>query len=156
MIEHGFGVARYRIRRTFRRRWAGYLSLVLLVGLVGWPRSGQPGRSPADAVVLLDLPRRDQSLGPPRVHLRRKPWRTAPTPTTTRPSPRPSRRLPDVRHVATGVEVTGAPLTADGTPRLRVAGLAYPVASVNGLFFTQDRLAVTQGAWRRRSGPTRS
>ena len=29
--------------------------------------------------------------------------------------------------------------------RLRVVGLAYPVASVNGLFFTQDRLAVTQG-----------
>ena len=35
MIERGFGVALYRIRSTFRRRWAGYLSLVVLVGLVG-------------------------------------------------------------------------------------------------------------------------
>ena len=35
MIEHGFGVALYRIRSTFGRRWAGYLSMVVLVGLVG-------------------------------------------------------------------------------------------------------------------------
>ena len=35
VIEHGFGVALYRIRSTFGRRWAGYLSLVVLVGLVG-------------------------------------------------------------------------------------------------------------------------
>ena len=28
-------VARYHLRATFRQRWAGYLSIVLLVGLVG-------------------------------------------------------------------------------------------------------------------------
>src|SRR5271170_6427318 len=28
-------VARYHFRATFRQRWAGYLSIVLLVGLVG-------------------------------------------------------------------------------------------------------------------------
>ena len=55
-------------------------------------------------------------------------------------------RLPGVLHVAPGLEVTGAPLTADGSPRIRVTGLAYPVASVNGLFFTQDRMAVYRGA----------
>ena len=54
-------------------------------------------------------------------------------------------RLPDVRHVAAGFVVTGAPLTRDGSPRIRVTGLAYPVASANGLFFTQDRLVVNEG-----------
>lgn len=54
-------------------------------------------------------------------------------------------RLPGVRHVAPGFVLTGAPLTRDGSPRIRVTGLAYPVASVNGLFFTQDRLVVNQG-----------
>ncbi len=41
--------------------------------------------------------------------------------------------------------MTGAPLTADGSPRISVTGLAFPVASVNGLFFTQDRMAVSEG-----------
>ena len=54
-------------------------------------------------------------------------------------------RLPGVRHVAAGFVVTGAPLTPDGSPRIRVTGLAYPVASVNGLFFTQDRMVVNEG-----------
>ena len=61
-------------------------------------------------------------------------------------------RLPHVRHVAAGIEVTGAPLTSDGSPRLGVTGEAYPVASIDGLLFTQDRVAVTQG---RMSSPTR-
>ena len=39
----------------------------------------------------------------------------------------------------------GAPLEPRRVPADRVAGLAYPVASVNGLFFSQDRLAVNQG-----------
>ena len=29
------GVARYRFRATFSRRWRGYLALVLLIGFVG-------------------------------------------------------------------------------------------------------------------------
>ena len=41
--------------------------------------------------------------------------------------------------------VVGAPLTANGTPRVRVTGLAYPVASVNGLFYSQDRVGVNPG-----------
>ena len=57
-----------------------------------------------------------------------------------------------MRHVAAAIEVTGAPLTSDGSPRLGVTGEAYPTASINGLFFTQDRVAVTQG---RMSDPAR-
>ncbi len=54
-------------------------------------------------------------------------------------------RLPGVRHVAAGFVLTGAPLTSDGSPRIRVTGLAYPVASVNGLFFSQDRMVLNEG-----------
>ena len=54
-------------------------------------------------------------------------------------------RLPGVTRVAAGFVVVGAPLTSNGAPRIRVSGLAYPVASVNGLFYSQDRMAVTQG-----------
>ena len=57
-----------------------------------------------------------------------------------------------MRHVAAALEVTGAPLAPDGSPRLGVTGEAYPVASVNGLLFTQDRVTVTQG---RMSDPAR-
>ena len=44
-----------------------------------------------------------------------------------------------------GILVTAAPLRADGSPRLASVALAYPIASVDGLFFDQDRVAVTQG-----------
>ena len=145
VIEHGFGVALYRIRRTFRRRWPGYLSLVLLVGLVGGLGLGSlaaarrtqssfstflAGTNPSDLLVSIYSGNLSQAANPNYNAVL---------------DARPSSGWPDVRHVAAGVEVTGAPLTADGAPRLRVLGLAYPVASVNGLFFTQDRLAVTQG-----------
>ncbi len=35
MSEQGIGVAGYRFRATLPRRWAGYLSLIVLVGLLG-------------------------------------------------------------------------------------------------------------------------
>ena len=57
-----------------------------------------------------------------------------------------------MRHVAAALEVTGAPLAPDGSPRLGVTGEAYPVASVSDLLFTQDRVTVTQG---RMSDPAR-
>ena len=125
MIEHGFGVALYRIRCTFRRRWAGYLSLVLLVGLVGGLGLGSlaaarrtqssfstflAGTNPSDLQVSIYSNSVAEAANPNY------------NPSLTEAIA----RLPDVRHVAAGVEVTGAPLTADGAPRLRVTGLAYP------------------------------
>ena len=53
--------------------------------------------------------------------------------------------LPGVRHVKAGIEISAAPLRADGAPRLATIALAYPIASVDGLFFDQDRVTVTQG-----------
>jgi hypothetical protein len=143
LIRQAVGVAGYRIRSTFRRRWTGYISLVVLVGLVGGLGLGS-----------LAAARRTQSSFSTFLN------RTNPSDLlvsvygggagSTNPSydPRLTQaiaRLPGVLHVAPGLEVTGAPLSADGSPRIRVTGLAFPIASVNGLFFTQDRMAVTEG-----------
>ena len=155
MIEQGFAVARYRIRTTFRRRWTG-LPLPGPPDRPGrWTRPRQPGRGAADAVVVLDVPRRHQSVGSAGVDLQRVvrrgnlDYRLHASGGHRPASRRPPRGTP-------GFVVTGAPLTPDGSPRIRVTGLAYPVASVNGLFFTQDRMAVSEGHLASPHGPTRS
>jgi FtsX-like permease family/MacB-like periplasmic core domain len=141
--ERRFGVIRYRTRATFRRRWPGLLSLVVLVALVGGLGLGSLAaarRTQSSFSVLLagtnpsDLEVSMYTGGQGGTDL-------AYTASLTREIA----RLPGVRHVAPGFVLTGAPLTRDGSPRIRVTGLAYPVASVNGLFFTQDRLVVNQG-----------
>jgi hypothetical protein len=145
-------VALYRIRCTVRRRWAGYLSLVLLIGLVGGLGLGSlaaarrtqssfstflAGTNPSDLLISVYSGNSGGSGNPSySPHLTQA-----------------IARLPGVLHVAPGLELTGAPLTSDGSPRIRVTGLAFPVASVNGLFFTQDRMAVSQG---RQASPRRA
>ena len=137
-----FGVAGYRVRATFRRRWASYVALMILVGLVGGLGLGSlaaarrtqssfstflAATNPSDLTVSVYS---GGPGGPPDYD----PGLTARI-----------AHLPGVRHVAAGFELTGAPLTPGGTPRIRVTGEAFPIASVNGLFFSQDRVAVTQG-----------
>jgi MacB-like periplasmic core domain/FtsX-like permease family len=143
MSAQGFAVTRYRARTTFRHRWPAYLAIVVMVGLIGGLGLGSlaaarrtqssfsvlvAATNPSDFEVSIYSggnggPNLDYSAS-----LTRK-----------------IARLPGVRHVAAGFIVTGAPLTRDGSPRIRVTGLAYPLASVNGLFFTQDRMVVNQG-----------
>ena len=41
--------------------------------------------------------------------------------------------------------LNAVPLAADGAPLLGSLGKVYPVASVNGIFFDQDRVTVTEG-----------
>jgi hypothetical protein len=151
MMERSFGLARFRFRSTFGRRWSGYLALVVLVGLVGGLGLGSlagarrtqssfstflASTNPSDLQVSIygtgaggaNNPNYDPAL-------------TAAI-----------ARLPHVTHVAAGMEVVGAPLTADGSPRIRVTGLAYPFGSVDRLFFSQDRFGISAG---RMSSPDR-
>jgi hypothetical protein len=136
-------VARYRVRTTFGHRWRSYVTLVVLLGLLGGLGLGAlaaarrtqssfstflAATNPSDLVASVYgasgtgiNPSYDPALSSSIAH------------------------LPGVSAVAPGFVVIGAPLTPDGTPRIRVTGLAYPVASVNGLFFSQDRVTVTQG-----------
>jgi len=143
VIEQRLAVARYRTRATFRHRWGSYVSLIVLVALIGGLGLGSlaaarrtqssfstflASTNPSDLTV---------SVYGGGVSAANPDYDPALTTAIA--------RLPGVRHVAAGFELTGAPLTADGSPRLRVMGEAYPVASVNGLLFTQDRVAVTAG-----------
>jgi hypothetical protein len=141
--ERRFGVVRYRARTTFRQRWPGFLSLVVLVGLIGGLGLGSLAaarRTQSSFSVLLaatnpsDLEVSIYTGGNGGENVDYSASLT-----------REIARLPGVRHVAAAFVLTGAPLTRDGSPRIRVTGLAYPVASVNGLFFTQDRTVVNQG-----------
>ena len=139
------GVAVYRMRTTFRHRWGGYLSLVVLVALIGGLGLGSLAAArrtqSSFSTFLASTNPSDFSVavyGGGGVNGNNNPnYDPALTAAIA--------RLPHVRHVAVAIEVTGAPLTADGSPRLAVTGEAYPTASINGMLFTQDRFAVTQG-----------
>jgi len=144
------GVARYRLRTTFRHRWGGYLSLVILVALIGGLGLGSLAAArrtqSSFSTFLASTNPSDLSVSVYSGGV-----------STTNPNYDPAltaaiARLPHVRHVAAAIEVTGAPLTSGGSPRLGITGEAYPTASVNGMLFTQDRFAVTQG---RLSSPDR-
>lgn len=144
MIGHAMEVARYRLRATIGHRWRAYVMFVVLIGFLGGLGLGG-----------LAAARRTQSsfstflatTNPSNLDI-----------TVYSPSGGSSgdtnynaaltaaiARLPGVTHVAPGFEAVGAPLTSTGAPRIRVTGLAFPVASINGLFYSQDRMAVTQG-----------
>ena len=131
------------MRSTFRDRWAGYLSVIILIGLVGGLGLGSLAaarRTQSSFSVFL------AATNPSDFQVSIYSGGTGGTNLSYSASlTREISRLPGVRHVAAGFVVIGAPLTADGAPRIRVTGLAYPVASVNGLFFTQDRVALNQG-----------
>ena len=140
----------YRLRRSFRRRWGGYLSVVLVIGLVGGvamasmagarrTQSSYPrflaGTNPSDLIVTLSI----QTAGPDDV--------ANAADLATRMG-----RLPGVRHVARFVALDAAPLAPDGSPRLTGLGQVDRYGSVDGLYFSQDRLSVTRG---RRADPAR-
>ncbi|HVA07893.1 MAG TPA: FtsX-like permease family protein [Acidimicrobiales bacterium] len=141
MIEQRLDLARYRARSTFRRSRGGYLALIILLGLVaglGLGSLSAARRTQSSFTDLLattnpsDLQVSIYSGGATNLD-----YRASLT--------REMARLPGVRHVAAAFVAVGAPLTRDGSPRIRVTGLAFPVASVNGLFFTQDRMIVNEG-----------
>ena len=144
MIRQALEIARYRMRATFGHRWRAYVTLVVLIGFLGGLGLGG-----------LAAARRTQSsfssflasTNPSNLDVT---LYGAQSGAGGNPDYNPAltsaiARLPGVIHVATGFVVVGAPLTPSGAPRIRVTGLAYPLASVNGLFYSQDRVAVTQG-----------
>ncbi len=139
------GTAWYRFRATFRQRRGAYLSVVLLIGLVG-----------GLAIGSLAAARRTQgsfttflaSTNPPDLGVTI--YGANANDSSSNPNYSPVltneiAHLPGVRDVQAGIEIPAAPLQGNGAPRLETIGLAYPIASIDGLFFDQDRVAVTQG-----------
>ncbi len=131
-------LAWYRFSATARRRWAAYLGLVLIIGLVGGAGLG--------------------ALAAAR--------RTASSYTTFLASTDPSdlslnidqgsdisaklSRLPGVAKVATSLfNVNAFPLSPSGhalIPTALAEGEVAPIAGLAGEFFSQDRVTVTGGA----------
>ena len=143
--------ASYRFRACFRGRWAGYVVLLLLIGVVG-----------GVSMAAVAGARRTQSSFPVYLASTNPADVQAFTEfdpiTGTGYSPRVDRAITGVRYVRRAVDVIGF----DGTlqplgPALRggVPGEAPPSfeGSPDGEYFTQDRVSVVQG---RMADPARS
>jgi hypothetical protein len=119
-------VVGYRLWATLRRRWGGYVSLVLLVGLLGGLGLGSlaaarraqssfsiflAGTNPSDLEVTIygASPGGSGNLA------------------YNAPLTEAIRQLPFVRCVAAAVVLTGAPLSANGSPRLAITVTPIPL-----------------------------
>ena len=140
-----FGVAWFRFCATFRRRCASDVSLIVLIGLVGGVGMGAVAaarRTQSSFSTLL------ASTNPPDLTV------AIYGADSFDPSSNPSysskltsriAHLPHVKRVEAGIDLEAAPLRPDGAPRLGTIGPTYPIASVDGLYFDQDRVALTKG-----------
>jgi FtsX-like permease family len=126
-------VAWYRFRVTLGHRWGGYLSVVVLIGLVGGLAMG-----------ALAAARRTQSSFPAFLAS------TNPSDMSVFTGPVPVNvlaRLPDVKRVESADVLNAAQLGPNGAPvsHRGSAGQVFSVGSVNGLLFNQDRVTVVDG-----------
>jgi FtsX-like permease family len=131
-------VAWYRFRATFRRRWPGYLSIVLLIGLVG-----------GLAMESLVAARRTESSYPTFLA------RTNPSDLLVQPTTKLTcasgfvgqiARLPHVKRVGCALALNAATLTRRGGLGTVLLTQVELVASTDGLFSDhQDRVTITAG-----------
>jgi len=146
-------VAVYRFRATFGHRWSGYLSVVLLIGLIG-----------GVAMASIAAGRRTQSSYPAFLA------RTDPSDLTVSvgsDSPGPSSpsaalmaaiaRLPGVRRVGSLITPAIVPLTASGAPAVsgRQASSVQFVGHTDGMFLSRDRVSVIDGRMADPNRPTK-
>jgi hypothetical protein len=129
-------VAWYRFRATWRRRRGGYLALILLTGLIGGIAMGSLAAArrtqSSFAAFLASTDPSDLSLTVEGPNLAKD-----------------LERLPGVQRVATALlSLNAFPLTRRGTPvipRAFADGQAAPIGSIDGEYFGQDRVTVTEG-----------
>ena len=129
-------VAWYRFAATLGRRWAGYLTLVLLIGLIGGTAMGSVAAArrtqSSYATFLASTNPSDLSLTGQGTNLTKK-----------------LARLPGVQRAEAALYSLNAfPLTRTGAPIIPPAfryGRAIPIGSIDGEYFGQDRVTVTAG-----------
>ena len=137
-------VAWYRFRATFGRRWGGYLSVVLLIGLIGGiamastaagrrTQSSYPtflaSTNPSEVTVSIYAPNTGGPVAPLTAKIT---------------------RLADVKRVRALVVPHIVPLANNGAPRLGALADVTILSSLDGMLIDQDRPAVVQG---RRADP---
>jgi len=136
-------VARYRFRATFARRWAGYLAVVLLLGLLGglsmaavagaratessfarFYASTDPSQLAGGIAVLNPSAGFDSGYSAARIAT--------------------LSRLPHVQHVGVLVGLNIGPLAPNGQPLASSVGIE-PDGAFNGEGFTHDRVIIQEG-----------
>jgi hypothetical protein len=142
-MARAFAVAWYRFRATWARRWATYFSVVLLIGLVGGvamaavaaarrTQSAFPDYLVASKAS--DLQVQVQGVANLSLHLLAGSHLTAQL-----------AALPEVAHVASSPGFFVSPLGRDGRPSFVYTDEVSFQGSINGEFFTQDRVALEKG-----------
>src|ERR1700690_24382 len=139
------GFSRYRIQGTFRQRRGAYLSLVLLIGLVGGLSMGALA---AARRTESSFPTFLASTNPSNLSLATALWNPALGYTTGYNGPLVATiaRLPHVRRAESYSGFYSEPSGANGQPTSAVQNANFDVnGSVDGLYFNQDRVTVLQG-----------
>ena len=129
----------YRFRTTSGRRWGGYLSVVLLVGLIG-----------GIAMASIAAGRRTQSSYPSFLASTNPSDMSASVYNTATGAPGPSltakiARLAGVKQVVSIYGPDVLPLGANGAPHTDEAVQVAMGGSLDGMFLDQDRVTVVQG-----------
>jgi hypothetical protein len=141
-------IAGYRLAANLRQRWATYVALALLIGLVG-----------GMAMTAVAAARRTQSSFPaylastnPSTLVASLSNRNGLDDKTSAAVEAAIARIPGVTAVRRYAAMNAAVVGPDGQPDLSTLGQVGRYGSVDGLFFDQDRVTVLQG---RRADPTR-
>jgi hypothetical protein len=138
-VSGAFRVAWYRLRGTFGNRWGGYLTLVLLVGLLGGLAMGVVGAA-----------RRTESSFP--TYLASTDPSNLSVFTGTVAESRLA-QLRDVRRVEGAGVLNVLPLGPNGVPKVGPSTNEVFTVGSEGLFFNEDRVTAIEG---RMANPNRS
>ncbi len=146
-MTHALRVAWYRYRATFALELSGYLSIVLLIGLIG-----------GVAMASVAAGRRTQSSFPAFLASTNPSNLTlavfqASANATDSSLKSAIERLPDVKDVVTAGTLPLIDISANGAPKLSFLSNINIVSSLDGMTVHQDKLAILQG---RAANPNRS
>jgi FtsX-like permease family len=134
------GVAWYRFTSTWRRRWTGYLGLVLLIGLIGGV--GMASFSAAQRTQS-SYPTFLASTNPSAltISIFNSTGGREVTPDLTKEM----ERLPGVEKVRSLYDPPLLPIAPNGAAELRTLGFVVTLGSTHGELTDQDRLAIVKG-----------
>src|ERR1039458_4582633 len=147
-MVQGLRIAWYRYRATFARQLTGYLTVVLLIGLIG-----------GIGMAAVAAARRTQSSYPQFLastnpsNLTLAVFQASANAGAYLPLKSAIERLPDVKDVVTAGTLPLIDIGANGAPRLSSLANINIAGSLDGMTVLQDRLAIVQG---RAANPSRA